>query len=131
MLTPVLERPVPAGTGNPAPRRVLVVEDNAVHQAMLGAMLGILGCDCIVAAGVTDALASLADQDFDVVLMDVQLPDVDGFAGAREITSLGAGAPPVVAMTAGADRRDCLAAGMTDYLQKPVALEDLARVVTS
>jgi signal transduction histidine kinase/ActR/RegA family two-component response regulator len=111
---------------------VLLVEDNRVNQKVASAMLNKMGCVVTVAQNGEEALAMLAGQHFGVVLMDCQMPVMDGFEATRQIRAGLAGAEnadmPVIAMTANAmqgDRENCLAAGMDDYLAKPVVYETL------
>ena len=117
---------VAAPAANGQRLHILLVEDNAVNQKLGQRLLQRLGHDVALADDGAQALAVLAERDFDVVLMDVQMPGMDGFeataairAGEREH----GGHVPIVAMTAHAmkgDRERCLAAGMDDYVPKPV-----------
>ena len=108
--------------------RVLLVEDNPVNQKVAAALLGKLGCQLVVAGNGAEALERLAAESFDVVLMDCQMPVMDGFEATRRLRAGDAGTTmqqvPVIAMTANAmqgDREECLACGMDDYLAKPVS----------
>ncbi len=122
--------------GLPADARVLLVEDNEVNRQVALTMLQTLG---VVADSVSDgraALRHLAEHSCDLVLMDLQMPVMDGLAATREIRDGGSlcldHEVPVVAMTAHAmpgDRERCLAAGMSDYLTKPVTLGSLQGVL--
>jgi len=112
------------------PLRILVVEDNAVNQKVALKLLERLGYRADVAADGHEAIAALRRQPYDVVLMDVQMPGMDGFETTRRIRE--AMPPPsrpyIVALTAYAlehDRERCLAAGMDDYIAKPVRIEDV------
>ena len=114
--------------------RVLLVEDNVVNQAVALGMLDALGVDVTVASDGREALDKLAGAHFDAVLMDCQMPVMDGFAATREIRSRqGDGAAlPIIALTANAvvgDRERCLAAGMNEYLSKPFRLEQLSDIL--
>jgi len=117
------------------PLRVLVVEDNGVNQKVLLMLLRRLGHSAEAAAGGREALESLAAIRYDLVLMDCQMPDMDGYETTRELRRRelsGGPRTPVVALTANVlpdDRRRCFEAGMDDFLAKPVRIEDLARVV--
>lgn len=108
--------------------RVLVVEDNVVNQKVTTLMLTELGCHVDLAANGREAVEMIELLPFDVVFMDCEMPEMDGFEATREIRRLqGDKHLPIIAMTAYAlqgDRERCLAAGMDDYFSKPVTLED-------
>jgi CheY-like chemotaxis protein len=114
----------------PAPLRILLAEDNPVNQMVALEMLRHLGHRADLAENGHEALAALERQAYDVVLLDVQMPQLDGLATARRIRRRwprGSG-PRLVAMTANVmsgDREECLAAGMDDYVGKPVSAGDL------
>jgi two-component system sensor histidine kinase/response regulator len=113
-----------------APIRILIAEDNVLNQRVARRMLEKRGFASDVVGTGRQAVEAVARGDYDVVLMDCQLPEMDGFAAAREIRLLcgRAGRIPIIAMTANAlqgDRERCLAAGMSDYLAKPVVPADL------
>ena len=113
--------------------RVLVVEDNAVNQLVVRAMLEKLGLTVSVAVDGREAVAALEAHVFDVVFMDCQMPVMDGFEATRRIRAAAHGCAhvPIIALTANAlaeDRQRCDEAGMSDYLAKPVtsaALSDM------
>ncbi len=113
--------------------RVLMVEDNAVNRTVCGAMLERLGLDFDEAVDGVEALAKAVDGHYDLVLMDCQMPQLDGYAATRELRARGIvgrdGRPlPIIALTANAfaeDRERARAAGMDDFLSKPVTLEQL------
>jgi CheY-like chemotaxis protein len=114
--------------------RVLVAEDNAVNQRLALALLGKLGYRADVVETGRAALDALERDAYDIVLMDVQMPELDGLEATREIRSrFGTGnQPAIIAMTANAmegDRDECLAAGMDDYLAKPIHLDALAQAL--
>ncbi|HEU0119205.1 MAG TPA: PAS domain S-box protein [Bryobacteraceae bacterium] len=108
---------------------VLLVEDNLVNQRVAKRMLEKLGCRVEVAGNGREALERLGAAEFDVVLMDCQMPEMDGFEATRRIRAQAADRNvPVVALTAAAfpeDLRRCREAGMDDHLSKPVTLESL------
>ena len=127
------EDPAPTpGVADPQPPlRVLLAEDNATNQYLIGAFLHAGGHSMETVADGGAAVAAVAAGGFDVVLMDVQMPVLDGLAATRAIRALPgpAGRVPIVALTANAmsgDREECLAAGMDDYLAKPVEAAALA-----
>jgi CheY-like chemotaxis protein len=109
----------------PRAARVLVVEDNAVNQLVVRSMLQRMGMTVLVAADGTEAITAVQSQPLDLVLMDCQMPVMDGFDATRAIrASLQDGERlPIIALTANAlaeDRQRCVDAGMDDYLAKPV-----------
>ena len=117
--------------GARAPLRILVAEDNRINQKVALKLLERIGYRADVAANGVEALRALERQAYDVVLMDVQMPEMDGLAATRAIRERwpGASGPRVVAMTANAmrdDREACMAAGMDDFVSKPVVLAQLA-----
>ena len=116
--------------------RVLVVEDNILNASLVRLLLQRSGCDVVCAASGTEALEQMQSQSWDLVLMDCQMPLMDGYEATRrwrEIESaLGLRRLPIIALTAHAlaeDRERCLDAGMDDYLTKPVAFEALRRTL--
>jgi signal transduction histidine kinase/CheY-like chemotaxis protein len=125
-------RPAPAGT---RVWRVLVTEDNIVNQKVARHMLMDLGCRVDVASNGREALELVEVAAYDLVFMDVQMPEMDGLAATVEIRRREppqGRRVPIVAMTAHAmasDRERCLAAGMDDYISKPVLRRDLVRVM--
>jgi PAS domain S-box-containing protein len=131
--------PAPATAGDdrsarPAAGRILVVDDSPINQAVAVGLLAKLGYQADVAGSGEEALAALAQYPYAAVLMDVRMPDMDGFAASAEIRRREGTArhTPIIAMTASAmpgDREQCLAAGMDDYIAKPVHLPELAAVL--
>jgi signal transduction histidine kinase/DNA-binding NarL/FixJ family response regulator len=118
------------------PLRILLAEDNSTNQKVALLMLERLGWSADLAADGSEVLAALRRQSYDLILMDVQMPGMDGLEAARRIR---AELPPrrqprIIAMTANAllgDREACLAAGMDDYLSKPIRLEELRAAILS
>jgi signal transduction histidine kinase/CheY-like chemotaxis protein len=123
------------------PRRVLLAEDNVVNAKLAVRMLERLGCRVDVASNGHEALKMVQSIPFDIVFMDCQMPEMDGFEatrairqweGASRVEQSPATRLPIVALTANAmqgDRERCLSAGMDDYITKPLARADLARVL--
>ncbi|MDW5595585.1 response regulator [Conexibacter stalactiti] len=127
-----VEAPAPPLLGQPL--RILVAEDNLVNQQVAIATLERFGHRVDVAADGAEAVDAVHRQEYDLVLMDVQMPNLDGLEATRRIRMElePERQPRIVAMTANAfveDRDACLAAGMDDFLTKPVAREDIARVL--
>ena len=119
--------------------RILVAEDNPVNQGVATLILEKMGCRADFVDDGSKALEALEASEYDLVLMDVQMPEMDGFEATRQIRRRRLRAPgspprplPVIAMTAHAmkgDREECLAAGMDDYLAKPFEPQELAAIL--
>ncbi|MCC6575229.1 MAG: response regulator [Planctomycetes bacterium] len=113
--------------------RVLLVEDNAVNQKLATIVLDKLGCRVDVAANGKEAVQMAANLPYDMVFMDCLMPEMDGFEATRTIRRDPALAGlPIVAMTASVmqgDREKCIAAGMNDYIAKPVQPDEIRRAV--
>ncbi len=117
--------------------RILLVEDNPVNQMVAQKMLERIGLKATLANNGVEALQCLDEQSFDLVLMDCQMPEMDGFDATREIRKLDLKTPqqqrlPIIAMTANVmsgDRERCLETGMDDYIGKPVQRDQLATVL--
>ncbi len=112
------------------PLRILLAEDNVVNQKLAMRLLQQMGYRADLASNGLEALQSVERQPYDVVLMDVQMPEMDGMEASRRLTSRWPlhERPRIVAMTANAmqgDREACLAAGMDDYVTKPIRLDEL------
>ncbi|MFB3766673.1 MAG: ATP-binding protein [Methanotrichaceae archaeon] len=113
--------------------KLLLAEDNLINQNVALRMLKKLGIVADVAANGLEVLEALERQNYDIVLMDVQMPEMDGFEASRAIRERwGERAPHIIAVTAHAmedDRKRCIEAGMDDYISKPVRIEDLAEML--
>jgi signal transduction histidine kinase/ActR/RegA family two-component response regulator len=126
--------PVEAADGR-RPLRVLLAEDNKVNQKVAFRMLQKLGHEVVTAEDGRQAVEHFRDGGFDVVLMDIQMPEVDGFDATRSIRALERAVgqrTPIIAMTAFAmpgDRERCLEAGMDGYVAKPIAMEKLKQAI--
>ncbi|OEC36572.1 Signal transduction histidine kinase [Pseudomonas cuatrocienegasensis] len=123
----------PAATQNSTRRRVLLVEDNAVNQLVAKGMLGKLGHDVLLANQGAEALDMLTRETVDLVLMDCNMPVMDGYEASRRIRQDVRYADlPIIALTANAlpdERERCRAAGMNDYLAKPFRRDELASLL--
>ncbi|MHC5537348.1 response regulator [Singulisphaera rosea] len=119
-----------ASLGQRNPLRILLAEDILINQKLMLTMLGRMGYGTDVAGNGREVLDALTRRDYDVILMDVQMPEMDGLETSRRIVASVAGAkrPRIVALTANAmmeDREACRVAGMDDYLSKPVQVKEL------
>jgi CheY-like chemotaxis protein len=131
-----VERPVvrPAAEAKMAercPLTILLAEDNAFNQKLARHLLNQIGYRADLAGNGVEAIESLERQRYDVILMDVQMPEMDGLEATRQICAKWAREerPQIIAMTANAmagDREVCLQAGMDDYISKPIRIAELA-----
>jgi CheY-like chemotaxis protein len=116
-----------------AVRRVLLAEDNPVNQMVAMRMLERLNCRIDLANDGVEAVQMAEKFSYDVIFMDVQMPNLDGLEATRRIRQLASGANAyIVAMTANAmqgDREQCIEAGMDDYVSKPVSPETLTQAL--
>ena len=118
------------------PLRILLAEDNAVNQKLALRLLQQMGYRADLASNGVEAVESAQRQPYDVILMDVQMPEMDGLEASRRIVAASANGarPRIVAMTANAmqgDREECLAAGMDDYLSKPIRVDQLVSALNN
>jgi signal transduction histidine kinase/CheY-like chemotaxis protein len=115
------------------PLRILVAEDNLVNQKLIHGLLAKLGYQPVVVGNGQLAVEAVQNVSFNLVLMDIQMPEMDGLDATRHIRSLAhTFQPMIVAMTAGAltlDKQVCLKAGMDDYISKPIAVDKLVSVL--
>ncbi|HEY2188893.1 MAG TPA: ATP-binding protein, partial [Caldimonas sp.] len=116
--------------------RILVAEDNETNQLVIGAMLTQLGHSYELACDGLEVLAKLQRGSYDLILMDIQMPNLDGLAATRAIRALdgSAGQIPIIALTANTmveDRQTYLEAGMDDHVAKPIDAQKLARAISS
>jgi CheY-like chemotaxis protein/HPt (histidine-containing phosphotransfer) domain-containing protein len=131
------QRPIEVSSAEPV--RVLVAEDNRVNQEVARRLLARLGCEATIVGTGAEAVAASARETYDAILMDCQMPELDGYEATAAIRLReGSVGPmrtrrvPIVALTASAmpgDRERCLAAGMNDYVAKPMTLERLAEAL--
>jgi CheY-like chemotaxis protein len=114
------------------PLRILLAEDNPINQQLALIILTKMGYEPEVAENGKEVLDRLGEKHFDLIFMDIQMPEMDGLEATRIIRSTHAVQPLIIAMTANAtreDREECLAEGMNDYLSKPVNLDELILVM--
>jgi CheY-like chemotaxis protein/HPt (histidine-containing phosphotransfer) domain-containing protein len=117
------------------PLRILLAEDNCVNQQVAQYLLQQIGYRADIAGNGLEVLDALRRQPYDVVLMDVQMPGMDGLEATKRICQewLGTSRPRIIAMTANAmqgDKEECLKAGMDDYISKPIRLEKLVEALS-
>jgi CheY-like chemotaxis protein len=120
------------GSSQTVPPRILMAEDNAINQRVGMLILERAGFSIDVAADGVETLDAHRKQPYDLILMDCQMPIMDGFEASREIRKLPLPQPAIIAVTANAlvgERERCLRAGMDDYLSKPFQAEQLVAVV--
>lgn len=115
--------------GEQCPLSILIAEDNSVNQILIERILSKLGYRTDTACNGIQALNALAVKNYDVVLMDVRMPEMDGFEATQAIRRMGIITQPfIIAMTANAmsnDREECLEIGMNEYISKPVRLNEI------
>ena len=113
--------------------RVLVVEDHAVNQMVAKQMLTYLGFKCDIVGNGAECLQILAKKDYDLILMDVQMPEMDGYEATQRLRAKNV-QTPIIAMTANAMREDiemCLSVGMTSHIAKPITIGGLRETLVS
>jgi CheY-like chemotaxis protein len=125
----------PGGQSNQRPLRILVAEDSPVNQKLALALLRKMGHQVTIAITGAAAVETWKRETFDLVLMDIQMPEMDGLEATRNIRAIeraGSARTPIIAMTAhamGGDRERCLDAGMDDHVTKPINRKDLAAAI--
>jgi signal transduction histidine kinase/DNA-binding response OmpR family regulator len=134
--TPATDSKLGANLSETHPLRILLAEDNLVNQKVALRLLSQMGYRADVAANGVEVIAALNRQVYDVVLMDVQMPEMDGLEATRQICARWKKGerPHIIAMTANAlqgDREMCLEAGMDDYVSKPIRVLDLVQALNA
>ncbi|MCS7085451.1 MAG: response regulator, partial [Bacteroidia bacterium] len=110
------------------PLQILVAEDNLINQKMIRMVLNRMGYRPVIVSNGAEAVELARRQAFDLIFMDVQMPEMDGITATREILKSGLFKPVIVAMTANAmssDKDECLAAGMSGFISKPIRIEQV------
>jgi CheY-like chemotaxis protein len=114
------------------PLHILIAEDNPVNQKLAIRVLSKLGYQSDVASNGIEAIEAFTRSKYDLIFMDVQMPDMDGIEATQKIRSSPGLQPVIIAMTANAmqgDREQCIKAGMDDYISKPVNLDELVLII--
>jgi len=115
------------------PMNLLIAEDNMINQKLIVKVFQLMGYQPDVAANGLEVLDALKRQSYDIIFMDIQMPEMDGFEATRKVIEIyGDKRPVIVAMTANAmqgDREECLEIGMDEYISKPVKLEEVQRIM--
>ena len=122
------------GLGKRLPLRILIAEDNLVNQKLAVSLLSLMGYLVDAVENGKEVLEILDKKDFDIILMDIQMPEMDGIEATEKIleTIPLEKQPLVIAITANAmsgDREKCLAVGMVDYMAKPVKINELQKII--
>jgi CheY-like chemotaxis protein len=135
-VAPASKPSMDAGMATRHPLRILLAEDNVVNQKLAMRLLQQLGYRADLASNGIEAIECIARQPYDVVLMDVQMPEMDGLEASRRIGARWPSSerPRIVAMTANAmqgDREECLGAGMDDYVTKPIRVDRLVEALNN
>jgi CheY-like chemotaxis protein len=129
---PVVVQQLPAGLSGKYPLQILVAEDNPVNQILILHILHKLGYDPDAVVNGEEVLKLLQQKSYDIILMDVQMPEIDGLEATRIIRHRLVKQPVIIALTANAmqgDQDECLQAGMDDYLSKPVRLDEVVAML--
>ena len=114
-------------------KKILLVEDNFVNREVALAMLECMDCDITQAENGLEALEEVVKQNFDLILMDCQMPEMDGIEATKKITEMKRENKlqdmPIIALTAHATREECINAGMCDFISKPVKMAVLKEIL--
>jgi len=124
---------LPANFSEEFRMKILIAEDNAINQKLIDRILGKLGYKPTIVATGLETLEKMRKEKFDLVLMDIQMPGMDGLETTQRIRAMHIQQPYIIAMTANAmtsDTEECFKAGMNDYIAKPFNLERLLAILT-
>ena len=114
------------------PLSILIAEDNIINQKLIERILHKLGFHTDIAADGIQVLKAVKMKNYDVILMDVQMPIMDGYEATQVIRQMKIDQPYIIAMTANAmakDRDECIQAGMNDYIAKPMRLAEIMKIL--
>jgi PAS domain S-box-containing protein len=116
------------------PMNILIAEDNTINQKLIVRVLKILGVEADIANNGLEALNAVLKKKYDIVLMDIQMPEMDGYEATRRIRTdvSKTNQPIIIAMTANAlqgDQEKCIEAGMNDYMSKPILIDEVKRMI--
>jgi len=114
------------------PLKILVAEDNNVNQKLIERILRKLGYQSDTVSDGAQVLNSLATKEYNVILMDIRMPEMDGLTATQNIRQMKVEQPYIIAMTANAmssDREDCLQSGMNDYISKPIFIAEIVKTL--
>jgi CheY-like chemotaxis protein len=114
------------------PMDILIAEDNPINQKLIERILFKLGYSSVMTQNGLEAVSAISDKHYDLVLMDIQMPEMDGYEATRSIRKLEVQQPYIIAMTANAlseDRDICLSHGMDNYISKPMKLDTLTDIL--
>jgi two-component system, sensor histidine kinase and response regulator len=126
------QKKLPADMSILHPMRILIAEDNLINQQVILHILNKMGYEPVIAENGLEAVDLCSKQPFDLILMDMQMPEMDGLEATRIIRATIEKQPVVIALTANTmqgDEEECLKAGMNDYVSKPVKLEELVEKI--
>jgi CheY-like chemotaxis protein len=129
---PPAEQKISSGIAQASPLSILIAEDNVVNQKIIMHMLTKMGYGADIVQNGQEAVDAACRKGYDIVLMDVQMPEMDGLEATRLIRKGDCSQPFIIAMTANAmqgDREECIVAGMDDYISKPINLNDLKLIL--
>jgi len=116
------------------PLKILLAEDNLINQKVALQMLKKIGFEADLAANGQEAISALERQPYDIILMDIQMPEMDGIEAAKKIRERWPNGPKIIAITAFAlegDREKCIEAGMDDYISKPIQIQELQNKIAA